>query len=151
MKKLHLGCGNDIKEGYVNVDLTRHRKEVEFAFDLSTDRGVWHDEIRNGEWDEIFASDVIEHLDDTVKFMDDMWELLAKDGVLSLKACGWQNPNYYVDPTHKHAFDIRSFDYFDPDTELGKEYGYYSDKRWNILDKNFDRRKNVLIKLTPRK
>ena len=40
----------------------------------------------------------------------------------------------YRDPTHFHYFTIDSFDYFDPQTELGREYDY-SEKKWLILNK----------------
>lgn len=146
--KLHLGAGNDIRPGYINCDLTAHRPEIDFFWNLETD--PWPQGFV-GVTEEILASDVIEHLNDPVKFLDNCWDMLMPGGVLHLKACGWQNPNFHVDPTHKHAYDLHSFDYFDPDTVLGKEYGFYSSKRWKILEKNWDRGHNVIIRLTPRK
>lgn len=149
--KLNLGCGNDIQKGYINHDLVKHRKEVDIIFDLNEED--WGELSRDGVilfFNEIRAWDVIEHLNNSISFMDNCWKLLEKDGVLDIKACGWQNPNFNVDITHKgHGFDIKSFDYFDPDTELGKEYGYYTNKKWKILEKKLDRRQNILIKLTP--
>lgn len=161
--KLNLGAGNYIKQGYINHDRTKHRPEIDICFDLN--ESIWaveylddrekigqkdgFCELENNKWEEIIAFDVIEHVDDVINFMDNCWELLRPDGVLHLKACGWKNPNFHVDITHRRAFDIRSFDYFDPTTELGKEYGYYTDKRWTILSKDHDRHGNILIKLKP--
>jgi len=153
--RINLGAGNQIEKNYINHDLTKHRPEIDICFDLN-DKSWLNDILRLDlcekiKFDEIKAFDVIEHLDDPINFMDNCWELLKPDGVLYLKACGWQNPNFWVDITHKRAFDIKSFDYFDPETEIGKEYGYYTSKRWKIINKNFDRRMNVIIKLSPRK
>lgn len=148
MLKLNLGCGNDIREGYLNVDLNAHQGAI-VALDLNKHWWSKYLVAHYGFASEILALDLIEHLDDPVRFLDECWACLNKDGILRIKACGWQNPNYWVDITHKRAFDIKSFDYFDPSTELGQRYGYYTDKKWKILTKSYDRRKNVIISLTP--
>ena len=112
--KLNLGAGNDILSEYKNHDLAKHRPEIDYSFDLNNNQWFYNNE----KFDEIRAWDVIEHLNDPINFMDNCWEILNLNGTLKLKACGWQNPNYWVDPSHKHAYDILSFDYFDPDTEF---------------------------------
>ena len=149
--KINLGCGNDIKEGYINHDIRKHRKEIDICFDLENES--WMEDIETmfepNMFKEIRAYDVLEHLNNSINFMDNCWQLLKSKGILDLKVCGWQNPNFYVDITHKKAYDIKSFDYFDPTTEIGCEYNFYTDKKWKILKKNLDRRKNVLITLTP--
>lgn len=155
--KLNLGAGNQIMEGYINHDLRKHRDEIELDFDLNYHS--WQSAGRLLEFmlinkietfEEIRAWDVLEHVDDIINFMDNCWKLLGSDGRLDMKVCGWQNPNAHVDITHKRpGFDIKSFDYFDPNTEIGKEYGYYTDKRWDIIKKSYDRKANVLITLSP--
>ena len=55
MKKLNIGCGNDIKEGFVNVDIRK------------TDPRVLVCDIRklpfkDEEFDYIYAKDIIEHV-----------------------------------------------------------------------------------------
>ncbi len=149
--KLNLGCGNDILEGYMNHDIRKHRKEIDIAFDLNYRFGGGEMLIYANEIDEIRAWDVLEHLDNPINFMDDCWALLKPDGILDLKVCGWKNPNFWVDITHKKGYDIHSFDYFDPSTELGQLYGYYTSRRWQIQPDypKYDRRKNVIIKLKP--
>ena len=151
--KLNLGAGNLIMPDYINHDLVKHRKEIDICFDLNNKDWYRNIEIRytNEVVTEIRAWDVIEHLDDPIKFMDNCWRLLKPGGLLFLKACGWKNPNFYVDITHKKAYDLHSFDYFDPDTDIGKEYGYYTDNKWQIMQLNLDRRNNVICNLTPRK
>ena len=161
--KLNLGCGNDIQEGYINHDIRKHRKEIDIAFDLNEENWLrlnWFDEEKlklkffvkgdKVEFEEIRAWDVLEHLKDPLNFFNNCWELLKKDGILDMKVCGWKNPNAHVDITHKRpGFDIKSFDYFDPTTELGRIYGYYTNKKWKIISKDCDRKTNVLIKLVP--
>jgi len=157
--KLNLGCGNDIKEGYINHDLRKHRKEVDLEFDLNIDdwTELWIKEPPNikrlvepNSFDEIRVWDVLEHLDDCINFMNNCWELLGEDGILDIKVCGYQNESFHIDPTHKKGYHVRSFDYFVPETPLGKSYGFYTDKKWNFIEHpHYDRKGNVIIKLTP--
>ena len=156
--KINLGAGNLIQKGYINHDIRRHRKEIDILGDLNEKRWIFTEDgnpaFQYGKdmFDEIRAWDVLEHLDDVINFMDNCWQLLKKDGVLDLKVCGYDNISYWIDITHKRAFHPMSFDYFDPDTKLGKEYGYYTDNKWKIISgPGTDRHNNVLIKLTPRK
>ena len=145
--KLNLGAGNDVLSEYTNHDLTKHRDDIDITWDLNEKN--WSDFTKLHNFDEIRASDVIEHINDPINFMDNCWELMAKGGLLIIKACGWQNPNLHVDITHKRGYDIKSFDYFDPTTEIGSEYGFYTKKRWTIIEKHYDKRLNVIITLTP--
>lgn len=150
--KLNLGCGNDIQKNYINHDLRQHRPEIDICFDLN--EKVWKNEswwvMNVNSFDEIRAFDVIEHIDDPINFMDNCWQLLKPNGILYIKACGWQNPNFWVDITHKKGYDIKSFDYFSDDTEIGREYGYYTTKRWKFVESpKYDKRKNILVKMSP--
>jgi len=170
MSKLNLGAGNIIEEGYINHDLVKHRDEIELCFDLNdedwslsidlwsamnnkptqTDEKVeWSSDFDG--FQEIKAWDVIEHINDPINFMDNCWDLLKTDGVLHLKACGYQNESFYIDITHKKGYHIKSFDYFSLDTEIGKEYNYYTSKKWKFLEgyPRYDRKGNVLVKMSP--
>lgn len=56
--KLHLGCGGDIKPGWVNVDLTVKHPEIVNLDITNTDQLA----MTFGDVDEIYAQEVIEHL-----------------------------------------------------------------------------------------
>ena len=146
--KVNLEAGNLIIDGYINHDLIKHSPQIELAFNLE-DKD-WP--VEENSADELRAFDVIEHIENVVLFMDNCWKWLKAGGTLNMKACGWQNPNAHVDITHKRpGFDITSFDYFDPLTQIGAEYGYYTNKKWKIIEKNYDRRKNIIIQMMPLK
>ena len=55
-KRLNLGCGNDIKPGYINVDKYNNTKQVDYQWDLGKL------EVEDGELDEIYTAHVFEHI-----------------------------------------------------------------------------------------
>lgn len=55
-KRLNLGCGNDIKEGYINVDKYNNTEAVDYQWDLGKL------EVEDGELDEIYTAHVFEHI-----------------------------------------------------------------------------------------
>lgn len=38
----------------------------------------------------------------------------------------------WIDPTHVRGFDPKSMDYFDPSTDFGKWYGYYTRGKFKV-------------------
>ena len=54
--KINLGCGNDIKPGYINVDKYNNTGRVDYKWDLSKL------EVEDGTVDEIYTSHVFEHI-----------------------------------------------------------------------------------------
>jgi len=144
MLKLNIGAGNFIMEGegWRNHDMTKHRPEIDIVFDLNEFPYPLNDNM----YDFIRMHDVMEHLNDTIAVMNELWRLLKPNCELEIKACGMNNPNRYKDVTHKTFFDTGSFDLFCPDTERGKELSYYTDKKWRIVSERLYR-DNIFIKL----
>lgn len=126
---LSLGSGNRIKQGWINHDRIKHRPEIDISFDLE---GIFP--LKDNQFDKIQCYDVLEHLNGVINFMDECHRILKPKGILDLKVCGYKNENFHIDITHKHAFHHKSMDYFDPSTEIGKEYSYYTDKKWKIIE-----------------
>jgi SAM-dependent methyltransferase len=99
----------------------------------------------------IEAIDLLEHLGDTVAFMDECWRILRADGVLHVQAVGWQSENLWRDPTHKRGFHVDTFLYFDPDSSWHQSFGHlYTARTWKVLWRDV-RDGNVLVEMQPRK
>ncbi len=81
MLKLNLGCGNDIRKGYCNID-SRKLPGV----DLNAD--VKQLPFKEETVDEILASDVYEHVShrDSLDLLEHWTGLLKEDGVLIIRA-----------------------------------------------------------------
>jgi SAM-dependent methyltransferase len=78
---------------------------------------------------------VLEHLPDTVKTMEELHRIMAHGGKLTVRVPYWNSPDMAGDPTHKVFFSESSFDFFDPTTRHGIERPYYSTARFKIARK----------------
>ena len=145
--RLNLGCGQDIRPGYVNHDWSRHRPDVEVAHDLEAFPWPWPDNSA----EEIVLSDVLEHLADVVPVIDQCWRILTPAGFLHISVPHYQHENAWLDPTHRRPFHLDTFDYFDPETELGSKYCFYTDRKWCIQEKKLAEDGNVVVYMRPRK
>lgn len=133
--KINLGAGSEPTEGWVNVDWIN---------------GVGIDVIHNlfnmpfpfedGVAEEIKAIDVLEHMPVVtsdgkayaIDFIEECWRILQNGGKLTIQVPHHQSPNLWKDPTHVRGYDLESFDYFDPDKDLGKWYGYYTKNKFKV-------------------
>ncbi len=132
-KVLEIGCGLKPREGAINVD----------KLDLPGVDIVWDLEkfpypFNNNIFDEIYAHDIIEHLDDIIGVMEELYRILKPGGKVYIHSTYSKNDESFRDPTHKHFFTLDSFDYFDPSTPTGKDYSFYTKARFRILKKYLD-------------
>lgn len=102
--RLNLGCNDDVREGYRNVDVCEPCDEVA---DLSKP-WPW----LTSSVDEILANDVFEHLPDKVHTMNEAHRVLCNGGLLILAVpCvhltdGRVNVGAFADPTHKSLWTL---------------------------------------------
>jgi cyclopropane fatty-acyl-phospholipid synthase-like methyltransferase len=130
VRKLNLGCGKDIREGYINVDLVKG-DGVDFAVDL--DVAPWPFVERN--FDKIVAYDVFEHVHKPVTFMTECHRLLHDGGLLHMRTPHYMARHAYTDPTHVRFPTENTWDYWIPGTLLhdthNEFYGNVSFERIN--------------------
>lgn len=126
---LNLGAGDRIVKGAVNHDVRTHRPEIDIVHDLNLLPWPWPDNA----FERIEAWSVFEHLRITlVDVLDECWRILRANGLLHAKLPFWNVDQSWADPTHYWRYSLRSLDLFDPDTKLGKEDGFYTDRKWRI-------------------
>jgi hypothetical protein len=80
MKKLNLGCGSILLDGYINIDLYNPSAEVQH--DLTKPLPY-----KDGSIDEIYAKHIIEHflLDEWLQIKKDWSRILKKGGKLTIE------------------------------------------------------------------
>lgn len=121
-KTLVVGCGFNPQPGAVNLDKFP-LKGVTIVHDLDTPIPL---PFANGTFDRIDARDVLEHVQDIVRVVNELWRVLRIGGTLWIRGPDCRYPEQgWADPTHRRLFSPRSFDGWDRSTYDGKHYGYY--------------------------
>ncbi len=107
MVKLNLGCGNDIRKGWINADILK-LEGVDICFDFN--KIPWP--FKDDTFDEVYTSHVLEHIDDLTKTMEEIKRVCKNYGKVSIRVPHFSCGVTYRDPTHKRAFSYFTFDYF---------------------------------------
>lgn len=103
--KLNLGCSDDLRPGFVNVDIappSDQRADLRQAW-------PWPD----SSVDEIRAHDIIEHLPDKIHTMNEAWRVLKPGGVLDIEVPTTDGRGAFQDPTHVSFWNRNGFFYFE--------------------------------------
>ena len=124
LSRVNLGCGRRYLEGYLNCDVVREVR-ADLYFDLNT---VPYP-IEDGSASEVLLDNVLEHLDDVIKVVEEAHRILNKGGLLRIKVPYGKTDWALQDPTHKHYFTENSMDYFKPDFP----FNFYTKARFNVL------------------
>ena len=125
--KLHLGCGHVIKDGWLNHDIAE-LPGVDVVHDLRTFPWPFED----GQFDEVFADNVLEHLRDTTRTMEEIYRITKPGAKIFLGVPYWNSFEAWGDPTHERLFSEEVFEFYDPTTWRGQDRAYYSKARFKI-------------------
>jgi SAM-dependent methyltransferase len=106
--KLHLGCGNDYKKGYINIDASK---------DVNPDK-VWNLEktplpFKDNSVDEVLAFHVLEHINNFIPLMHELHRICRKDALIWIKTPFYSSWGQFNDPTHVRFFTPFTFNYFE--------------------------------------
>lgn len=127
MKKLSVGCGNQKPEpNLVRLDIS-----AEVNPDVVWDLDEFPYPFANSEFDEIECLDVIEHLADIPKTLEEFNRIIKPGGILKITTPHFSCANSYIDPTHKWHLSYFSFDFFCE----GHQFYYYSNARYRIRNR----------------
>jgi SAM-dependent methyltransferase len=143
MKKLNLGSGNDYLAGYVNVDNNIHCR-ADVVHDLNSYPYPFNDH----EFDEIFTDHLIEHLDDPLDFLQEIYRI-SKDGAKIVIKCPHFSCNW-IHPRHKSAISTKLFDFIDKDNSeyyQGADFVVGSVRLKWLRNTSLGKRKKPIMKL----
>jgi SAM-dependent methyltransferase len=113
MRILDLACGPSKVEGAIGVD-SNPRVEPDVLHDLDVIPYPFPDD----SFDKIVCYNGIEHLARPLEVLQECARIGVNGGVVYLTTPHFTSPDAYTDPTHRHAFTSRSFDYLIQGTEL---------------------------------
>jgi SAM-dependent methyltransferase len=97
-------------------------------------------------FDEITGYDVLEHIQDVVRFMQEIHRVGAPDAVVRLTVPHFSSANSWRDPTHVRAFAHGTLDYF---TE-GHPFSFYSAVRFKRVEARLNFHPSLLNRVVQR-
>ena len=105
-KKLNLGCGKDIRAGWVNLDVAP-LPGVDVCHDISQLPLPFPDT----EFEEILCKDVLEHVE-YIPILGELYRILKPGGRLEIRVPHFTSKDAFSDPTHRKFFTSHTFRYF---------------------------------------
>lgn len=108
---LNLGSGKAPKPGAINLDISPN-----VGADVVHDLRQFPWPLQDDSFDEVWMTDVIEHLPDTVATMEELHRICRNGAVIHITTPHFTSSNSFTDPTHHHHFGMFSFDYFTGDS-----------------------------------
>ena len=125
---LDVGCGSAKTPGAVGLDIS-----------ADTDADVVHDldqfpyPLETASFDDVLMQDVLEHVREPIRVMEEMHRVLRPGGRLQLRTPHFSSALAYGDPTHRHylsALAVRSL------AEPG--FAHYTSVRFEIVHVTLD-------------
>lgn len=129
IRKLNLGCGNNIRKDFLNVDIRP-------PYDKKLDLNNAPYPFKEHSFDYIIMDNVLEHLENVADCLEELHRICSSDGEIEIIVPFYNSPNAFRDVTHKHFFNLDSLNPFDVNCQ---------DNRYLVSKKKF----KILKKLNP--
>jgi|WetSurSiteA1Bulk_404760.scaffolds.fasta_scaffold135195_1 SAM-dependent methyltransferase len=144
---LNLGCSDDLRPEYVNVDrTTKYPCPVPFQACNLENHWPWRDSCV----DFILARDIFEHLHDKVFTMNEAWRVLKPGGMMQIEVPTTDGRGAFQDPTHVSFWNINSFFYYEHGNAHRERFGdsYGVKARFEIVKQKHEKLIDEVMKLT---
>ncbi|MBU0959290.1 MAG: class I SAM-dependent methyltransferase, partial [Nanoarchaeota archaeon] len=111
MKKLNLGCGKDIKEGYINLDVG----DLE-GVDVKHNLTKFPYPFPENNFHEILSLGTLELINaDFIKIMEELHRICKDGAIIKIRSPAFPNQCSAQDPLTKKFMTYNSFEYFNDD------------------------------------
>lgn len=121
--RLNLGCGRDIREGWINIDgVPAPGVDHVINFDGKPVLPFGDDSVTRSE-----GTHVIEHLRDPLPFMEELWRVTRPGGTAVFHCPYGSTDDADEDPTHVRRMFHGSWGYFGQPNYWRADYGYRGD------------------------
>jgi len=132
MEILHLGCGKKKYPGAVGVDISP-QSSADIIHDLNS--VPWP--LEDDRFDKVYCIDVIEHVDDVIHFMEQVYRVSRHGAEIVIQAPFASGHFVAADPTHKRGFIAKSLRFFDD--AFVRQYFHYSAARFATLEISYNK------------
>ena len=125
MKKLNLGCGTEILQGWINLDSVAN-PDIDVIFNLNDLPGIPLP-FKENEIELFLLSHLLEHMERPLNLMQELWRVAAPGAKMIIRVPHGGNDEAWIDPTHLRPYFPRSFTYFGQPKYHMFDYGYSGD------------------------
>lgn len=127
--KLNLGAGKlDVREGYVNLDMTAY-PNIDIVWDLNKLPLPFED----NQFDEILAYSILEHINNFIPLVMELHRILKPGGMIKIRTPHFTCVEAYADPTHINHWSYLTFFYFKKGLKRDYSFCKFSDYGGKIL------------------
>ena len=120
MRTLDLGCGTRRQPDSIGVDVNPNS-----AADVIANLDRFPYPFADNTFERIYCDGIIEHLGNVVQVMDELYRIARPGAHIIIITPYFTSVDAFSDPTHRHYFSARSFDYF---TGNFPEYDFYAQR-----------------------
>jgi SAM-dependent methyltransferase len=121
---LDLGCGSAKAPGAVGLDIS-----AQTDADVVHDLDVFPYPLEESSFDTVLMQDVIEHVEQPIRVMEEVHRLLRPGGRVHLRTPHFSSALAYGDPTHRHSFSRLAIASL---AEPG--FAHYTEVRFKVID-----------------
>lgn len=118
--RLDIACGQMKTDGYFGVDIA-NEKGVDMVYDL--EKFPWP--FPDNSVDEAVCNHYIEHTRDIIKFMDEIYRILAPGARITIRAPYYNSMRAWQDPTHTREISESTFLYYNKGWRETNKLSYY--------------------------
>lgn len=140
-RRLNVGCGLDIRPGWVNLD------QVDYGGNMLTDLNQYPWPFPDSQFDEVLASHILEHMGNFNAVVTELWRVSKPGALIVVRVPFFLSTKFYSEPDHRIPFGIRSFDNYEDFSgrtlrfyekwKLGHRTNYGSPARFVVEEKKF--------------
>lgn len=103
-KKLNLGCGTDIRPGYLNIDFEKIQG-IDSVYDLNKLPYPFKD----NQFNEIIMRNILEHLENPFEIIKEIHRISEKGARIHIRTPHFSSNNVWGDLQHKRGFNTDTF------------------------------------------
>ncbi len=103
-EKLNLGCGADIRKGYMNIDF-----EKIAGTDMTYDLNKIPYPFKENSFSEILMNSILEHLDNPYGVMKELYRIAKPRATILIRTPHFSSTNAWEDIQHKRGFGLGCF------------------------------------------
>jgi len=109
MKKLNLGAGLDIRDGFDNQDYKKF-DGINLVFNLESQN--WP--IKNNTYDFILCNHIVEHIDNIWQFFNELHRISKPGAIIKIEVPHYSTSFAFTQIDHKHYFGLDSLSILEP-------------------------------------